>query len=426
MASGSVSSWKRTSTDKVALYSLSDLPSGILAHAASFLAAPSSPSRALFAIALDENSVVTPNEKSSAIIGNNRGTLDFGDIEKKLAARLSDAYIEKVLLCVDAVNNVKRLKMTNCVAITGTCLEPLRGSVVIEQIDLSLVDDNRNSILPLSCDHVLPILDSIIERDGCALMHLRFPSMWRSWWWNERPTRSDFRTFIVRYNQMRRNQGTVTCFECDEILPRDGGEWIQPDTSSDYYGIQFHTCSGCLKHYCYVCNIDEEKKTMLHVCGSCNRDYCKGCWKMTHCSDCGKEICYDCYKYRCVKCNEEVCPQCIIREEERVKSWEEERVESRQCDYCDKCYCRGCYDDEEDDIIYKCSVRCCDDCRLGRYQRPLHCAEGMESLEQKRLQDVNRQLKAEMEELKRQNRELKLENEELKLENEEMKAGNVE
>ena len=411
MASGSVSSkWRRTSTCKSALLSLSDLPSGILAHTASFLAAPSSPSRALFAVALDENSAVTINEKSSAIVGNECDILDFGEIEKDLAVRLSDADIEKVLLCVDAVNNVRRLKLTNCVAITGTCLEPLRGSVVIEQIDLSIVDDNRKSISPLSWDHVLPVLDSIIERDGCALMHLRFPSMWR----NERPTRSGFHAFIVRYNEMRRNRGTIRCLECNRSLPWNvGDEWIVTDTG-EYYGTHLNTCYGCLEHYCYGCNIDGAEKDMLHICDTCKRDYCKGCWKMTHCSGCTKNICNDCYKYRCVKCNEEVCPICSQDRDRMI------------CEYCDKCYCRGCYDDEEDDIIYTCSVRCCDDCRLGRYRQPLHCTDGMESLERKQLQDVNRQLKVEMEELKRQNRELKLENEELKLENEELRAGNVE
>ena len=168
MASGSVSSSKRRrpSTGKSALLSLSDLPSGILAHTASFLAAPASPATALFAIALDENSTIT-NERSSAIVGNQWDTLDFGEIEKEVVARLSDADIEKVLLCVGAVNNVKRLKLTNCVAITGTCLEPLRGSLIIEQIDLSLIGEHQNPDLylepPISCDHVLPILDSIIE-----------------------------------------------------------------------------------------------------------------------------------------------------------------------------------------------------------------------------------------------------------------------
>ena len=405
MASGSVSSKRRQpSTGKSALLSLSDLPSGILAHAASFLAPPSSPSRALFAIALDENSAVKPNERSSAIVGNQCDTLDFGQIEKDLAKNLTDADIERVLLCIDAVDYVKRLKLTNCVAITGTCLEPLRGSVVIEQIDLSLDDDYRKSISPLSCEHVLPILDSIIEREGCALVHLRFPSLWR----NERPTRSGFHAFIGRYNEMRRIRGTV-CLECNRGLPQDGDEWMNPNTLSEYYGTQLHTCCGCLKHYCYGCD-HGAGNDMLNVCSMCGQDYCKGCSELTYCSDCENNICDECYKYKCVKCSEDFCPQCIIREEEGVES-------IRQCDYCDKCYCRGCYDDEEDDIIYTCSVRCCDDCRLRRYRQPLHCAEGMENLERKQLQDENKQLKVEMEELKREIGDLKLENEELRSRN---------
>eukprot|EP00985_Skeletonema_marinoi_P001863 scaffold758_cov116-Skeletonema_marinoi.AAC.4 len=123
---------------------LTDLPSGILAHAASFLAEPS---KALFAIALDGNSAVSPNERSAAIVGNQWSILDFGGIEKELAVKLNDDDIEKVLLCIDAVNRVKRLKLTNCVNITGVGLEPLRGSLIIEQIDLSLVGSTSALIL---------------------------------------------------------------------------------------------------------------------------------------------------------------------------------------------------------------------------------------------------------------------------------------
>ena len=78
---------------------------------------------------------------------------------------------------------MKRLKLANCVNITGAGLEPLRGSLIIEQIDLSLVEEHqRPKINPepqISWGHVLPILDSIIEREGCSLMHLQFPSVWR-------------------------------------------------------------------------------------------------------------------------------------------------------------------------------------------------------------------------------------------------------
>ena len=388
---------------------ITDLPSGILAHAATFLAAPS---KALFAIALDENSAVLPNERSSAIVGNQLDTLDFGAIEKELAVKLLDVDIDRVLMCIDAVNNVKRLKLTNCVAITGTCLEPLRGSVVIEQIDLSVIYDTHQPDLDpqplISYEHELPILDSIIERDGCALKHIHFPSVWR----NEPSTDSDFHAFILRYNEMRRNQGVVHCLKCKEILPRDRYKWIE--TGKPYYGTQTHTCYGCLKHYCYGCD-DEGDDTILHVCDTCERDYCRSCLEMAGCSCCAERICSDCCKYECVKCNEEFCLDCF------------ERDNIHKYEYCDKCYCRGCNKDDENEFeVYeciRCDVKCCNDCLLQKFrQEKLHCTKCIyrsvamgESLERQRLQEaVSRQWKAEVEALKRQIEELKLENKELR------------
>ncbi|KAL7490604.1 hypothetical protein ACHAWT_000175 [Skeletonema menzelii] len=153
---------------------LSDLPSVVLAHVAKYLGAPS---RALFSAALsDKNAAVSTvsSERNSAIVGNDWSTLDFGDIEHSLSERLTDKHISSVLSCIDAVNELKTLKLTNCLNITGAGLEPLRGSTIIEQIDLSLVGKNCNPAdlspyPPISCDHVLPILDSIIEREGCSI-----------------------------------------------------------------------------------------------------------------------------------------------------------------------------------------------------------------------------------------------------------------
>ena len=413
-------------TSNINIRCIADLPSGILAHAASFLAAPS---KALFAIALNENSAVTPNERSSAIVGNDWDTLDFGEIENEVVERLSDLDIERVLQCIDAVNNVKRLKLTNCTNITGTCLQPLRGSAVIEQIDLSLVGNESPDLDPepsISCQLVLPILDSIIEREGCALMHLHFPSVWRK----EPSTESEFRAFNVRYNEMYVNRGVVHCLECNESLPGNGSDgWIDTGISAIDYGIQWNTCHACLKHYCYGCDIDGEQKDMLHVCAMCGRDYCKRCSEMTHCFGCDEKICNDCYKYECVKCNQEFCSKCV----EKGK-----RID--KCVYCDKFYCRDCNKDDETDesvgIFHcsRCDVKSCDDCRLQRdRQGLLHCPKCIiqsvtmgESLERKQLQDENKQLKVEMEELKREIRELNRENEELKLENEELRAGNIE
>ena len=99
---------------------------------------------------------------------------------------------------IDAVNNIKKLRLTNCINITGVGLDPLWGSTIIEQIDLSLVGDHEEPTLteiwhppikmdywcsredvvvpfdpPISCELVLPILDSIIERKGNLLKHLQ-------------------------------------------------------------------------------------------------------------------------------------------------------------------------------------------------------------------------------------------------------------
>jgi hypothetical protein len=121
--------------------SLLDLPVEPLSHVASFLAAPS---QALFAVALKVPSpaVAAP---SSIISHQCWDNLDFGEIELELAKRLCDHHISNILLSIDAVNEVKRLKLTNCINITGIGLKPLRGSVIIEHIDLSLTRSGQNS-----------------------------------------------------------------------------------------------------------------------------------------------------------------------------------------------------------------------------------------------------------------------------------------
>ncbi|KAL7455874.1 hypothetical protein ACHAWC_009164, partial [Mediolabrus comicus] len=173
---------------------LADLPKEALTHVATFLAAPS---RALFAASLDV-SPGSSDENTSAIFFGNQlvgsdgsvnyfqeisaqlakdhiqkilwemealnqtDILDFGKIVKKYVVQLSDDGIKTILLCVDAVNTVKRLKLVNCTSITGVGLGPLRGSIMIEQIDLSLVCKHQSPEIdpepPISCEAVLPIL----------------------------------------------------------------------------------------------------------------------------------------------------------------------------------------------------------------------------------------------------------------------------
>ncbi|KAL3804401.1 hypothetical protein HJC23_011329 [Cyclotella cryptica] len=221
---------------------LSHLPVEALSYVASFL---TTPSRALLAVALHD-------DNSSAIVGDIWGTLDFGQLEEDLSRNLTDNHLKTVLLCVDAVSRIKTLRLANCISITGAGLEPLRGSAIIEKIDLSLVGDHESPILDvepsLSCDFVLPILDSIIERDGNALKYLQFPHAWQK----ERPVDPNFCRFISRYNAMFNSQNTISCLECNTSLPEEDLYWIGPDEDAQYFGTQNYTCYRCTKHFCYA------------------------------------------------------------------------------------------------------------------------------------------------------------------------------
>eukprot|EP00985_Skeletonema_marinoi_P003424 scaffold1474_cov153-Skeletonema_marinoi.AAC.2 len=310
-----------------------------------------------------------------------------------------------LLLRIDAVNRVKRLKLTNCVNITGTCLEPMRGSAIIEQIDLSLVGAHQNpKIYPepsISCNYVLPILDMIIASEGgCALRHLQFPLVWLQ----EPSTDSEFHQFLQRYNQMWGNLGAISCLECNKGLPRMCGgtttnQWISTDTGlSPDYGTQYNTCYGCFKHSCYSCK--------MKFCLTCQTDYCDDCSKMSDCRSCGGSHCNDCYEHECHECDEKICLECV-----------EEQL-CHKCGDCDRVFCSECSNfGPGKSCSDLCNDICCDDCRLRRFlQGEQDCAECnkriaplivRESIASRGLKEEVERLKAENEELKRENKELR-------------------
>ena len=72
-------------------------------------------------------------------------------------------------MCVDAVNNLKILKLDHCINTTGTKLECLRAPNMLKEIDLSLMpsDESTDSDIEsrISDTAVFHILDDIFGRD---------------------------------------------------------------------------------------------------------------------------------------------------------------------------------------------------------------------------------------------------------------------
>ena len=201
-------------------------------------------------------------------------------------------------------------------SITG--LEPIRSSSTIEHIDLTLVGDHEELHLihdpSISCEKVLPILDSIIEGGGCAVKRLHFPWVWRK----DQSGHSDLHHFISRYNAMRSGRDREVCLKCNDVVP-DDGEWIY-NTNPGYlpYATLCYTCYECEKHYCHDCMDDDGDRFMLgNCCRLCERAYCLDCRSEEICACCGKSycctLCASVARFtitQCRLCTEMICNDC--------------------------------------------------------------------------------------------------------------------
>ena len=174
---------RRTAADTL---HISDLPVSFIVDVSSYL---TKPSRAILAVAFSApssswktNDVHRLSPISTAIVSASQwDTLDFEDIEGELANKLTDDDMYAILKCINARDVLKKLKLCGCINITGIGLNPLRGSVILEQIDLSLVrkyeEPRIKSIPKISQEVVISILESIISTDGCSLKYIHSVSM---------------------------------------------------------------------------------------------------------------------------------------------------------------------------------------------------------------------------------------------------------
>ena len=99
---------------------LCHLPDESLSCVASYLPRPS---RALFATAINS---ARDNGLNSAILGLSGDVLDFGEMEKNLAAKITDDDLQDILICTNANTKLRKLKLRGCINITGEGLTPLR------------------------------------------------------------------------------------------------------------------------------------------------------------------------------------------------------------------------------------------------------------------------------------------------------------
>ena len=415
-------------------------PEGILKEVAKFLEAPS---RVLLAIAIEPPSSpydiilarCQPKLTRSPITCNNDWhTLDFGDIEKELAAMLTDDDISKVLLHVDAAHKVKRLRLTNCTGITGACLTSLQHSASIEQIDMSLVEAHKNPRLEptplLTCDQVLPILRSIISQERNSLKHLQFPHVWR----HAEIADYDFVEFLNEYNRMMENREATFCQKCNHNI--DMSYCMDMDTceGDERFAVQEDTCGVCTNYYCSSCKADDDHFAGARLCLTCQRRYCSKCSTMVECGNCDEMYCVGCtYQTQCAspECLRTFCHECRSQNscQHCGKSWCNACSVGLdlRCFMCGEICCSECSEKEGTNGVHSCdecressvysSHSLCDKCRVGKCKSYDDCNECCKSCvkivsalilkENKQLHDETKSLKEEMKSLKDENKKMR-------------------
>lgn len=239
---------------------LSNLPDSVLTHVTSYLSKESS---ILFAAGVttpssssDNKFHVTAGHLSSTILSSLQQSsseswtkLDVGDLEKykvlPYSKNLTDDDLYSVLVAIDAINCLKSLQLTECTKITGRGLAPLRGSTVIESIDLGLAKCGQEPKYvgygkepEIAEKDVLPILDSIVAAKENDLKFIMLPKKWRD------VKTSELTQFLGRYNQLlvSREPECEKCFA--ELNSAERRSMVVNDHDSEDFGIQSYavTC----------------------------------------------------------------------------------------------------------------------------------------------------------------------------------------
>lgn len=272
--------------------------------------------------------------------------------------RLNDGDIAGILVCIDAVNNLEEIKLPHCINVRGDGFAPLRGSIVLKKLELSVVSEEVDTLIPnLSIDAVLPILNSITAKNQNSMSELHVPKIWRDSH-NEKLNifyvenysmknldprmsereKSQYRTSLLNRsspweeydvykidcaecndNQCSSHKGVGLTFEGDQRLvtcPNQecGRKFCFKDDGEYDHSKKIKKCDVCDVTTC------EECSSIYKCTGGCGRTLCEGCKSQLRChAGCDAwetENCIDCavngsgYTRKCGGCNEDLCESC--------------------------------------------------------------------------------------------------------------------
>ena len=194
----------------------------------------------------------------------NRGweILDFVDIPKSLAAKLTDDDLSAILMCIDAKNNLKRLNLTY---------------VVLEKLDLGLV---RQMEMPqafndmqLSEEVVYDILNGILEVEGNKFQRLQVPLAWCNNGENNRLSERLTQLIDIHDLAFMNEKNLCAYFGYDNAQSL----FRQLDNLHNVKNPRGDVTDWCIGH-------GNCKGGDYDICADCNKVICCGCEDMFNCT----------------------------------------------------------------------------------------------------------------------------------------------
>ena len=278
--------------------------------------------------------------------------LDFIDLGKTVASKLSDIDLLRILNCTGANERLERINLTYCYSIVGWGLAPLKTSSTLEKMDLGLVPQgisprDLDEECSLEEDSVLPIIDAIMDMDGTrgsSLKRFQFPLKWGS----GETRRSRLKCFpctpghkLGRFVDNHKDTIALSLGSfCCHIRPV--GCDAPSHMGSLWEGLKSDVTDRCFGFVGPGSDSDSEDPDPRWVCCQhCHTIFC----------DMGEEYC-ECgseeYVYQCDECRQVSCKPCSRK---RLKH--SLNAVRQGCD-------SGGYSADD----YKCGVEHCDRCRL--------------------------------------------------------------
>lgn len=289
--------------------------------------------------------------------------IDFGSVPSKMAAKLTDDQLKKLLIKCHAKEVTTVLKLTGCVGLKGAGLEPLRGSIALREADLRFSDDQgleTTFVLNLlsSMPPIAPVPASFGDRHlGLALIKfpVRNPDVRNDFW----RFSDDVGRWLIKHNEAVQEKAIQLRTRCGHCRGAVCDRWSNEDM---WWVMNTSYCEECKALTCRGSMADLEKESgcpMVEDCSICMRQCCRGTWYQSascgrdrenlYCHECDLRACEDCADWEwCESCDNWFCGKGDCGRGQWCEKCEKWFCGKGDCDrgvfFCEGCGMTHCWD----------------------------------------------------------------------------------